>query len=213
MLRRLIALALGVGTIPQAQAVFIGFNEAGLAQLTLIVGQTGSAASEVVFNVNTAAALTAPPASSTSVPGVVTPAPTNGVAIRVRARTSGPAVRTVSLVVNQNAGASVQMFCFGGASVCSGNSPGSFSIPITKISWTVTNPGTLTYGGITYNTWNATNGSFTGAPQTLGTFQYGGGAATNGVEMNAFVTFRYNNDTVYPSGSYTTTLIYSAQML
>ena len=205
-LRMLTVLALSIGIIPQAHAVYVifGYNTAVPIDLSLTVGQAGTTtSSEVVFDVNTATLLTSP----IPVTGIVTPVTTarnDVVRLSVVARpTVSPRIVTISVT--------------SGPLVCSTGCTGSgISIPANKISWTDLTPNfQLQFQNVIYS--NIGNGTFTGGTQVLTFFRYGsvgtiGGSPFSGVEQRADLVFQYLNDTTYPPGSYTGTFVYSAVM-
>jgi hypothetical protein len=205
-LRLLTALALGLGAVPQAHALYLAlrYNTAVPIDLSLTVGQAGTTtSSEVVFDVNTATLLTPP----IPVTGIVTPATTarnDVVRLSVVARPSA-IPRTVTISVTSG-----PLVCTTG---CSGS---GISIPANKISWTdISVQNQAQYGGgALYN--SIGNGTFTGGTQTLRFFVWGStpgpGYLFEGIELRADFVFQYLNDTTYPPGSYTSTFVYSAVM-
>jgi len=204
VLRMLIVLALALGAIPQAQAVIFTFSEAGFPQIVLTVGQPGGGRSTASFNLNTFDKLT----TNTTEQAFVTPAPNDGIEIRVRVRNNG-AARVASL----STGMSVRLICFN-APACSGYPGGTFGIPPEKFSWIVTNPSSL-FTPSTGTISTPANGQYSqsnGVTNRILTQFIVGSPGPLGVDMSFFLRLLYNNDTRYPAGSYSGTVTYNLSM-
>lgn len=181
------------GTAP-AGAVFTYAATNAPYGITLQVG-SAAAIDEVIFNVTAANA-------------GLTPAPVTGSqSITVRVSPSRPSQvfaesRPVTLVVDSSAG----MPCI------TPTSCGATLIPFSTISWTSTDATSPSQGDIQSNTFSG------GAAQTLASFN----AATStffGIFdsdtrfMSNTLTFRYANSTVYPAGTYSGTVRFTATMM
>jgi len=162
--------------------------------ILLQVGAAGATINEVRFNVSNA--LTSPaPTSVAGVPDGATPAttPSGGVVVRLRGQWPSGS-RNVFLTVASPA----SLTCATPASC------GSTAIPIGSISW-VANDKT------NFTTFDIQNGSFTGAAaQPLTGYNCCGGS--DAVEMTNTLNFSYNNTTLFPAGSYTARVTYTASL-
>ncbi|SFQ56926.1 hypothetical protein SAMN05216567_12034 [Variovorax sp. OK605] len=193
-LRAAVALALLAGVAPRADAVFTYAPTSSAAYgITLQVG-AATGIDEVVFN---ATGANAGLATGTSIPG------SQSIIIRVSpARPARLLVenRPVTLTATVPAGLS-----------CTTTSCSATVIPFSEISWVSTNATSPAEGDIQ-------SGAFVaGSTQTLASFD--GATATillvNGDTrfMSNTLTFRYANTTVYPAGSYSGTVRFTATML
>ena len=117
--------------------------------------------------------------------------PTGSTDIEVNAWTLLPGSRTVTVSANSSAG----MACATAASC------GSTIIPFTQVSWIASNS-VAPNGG----TFDVQSGSFTGSgAQTIASFP-------SGRRMQNNLTFRYDNTTVYPAGTYSGVVTFTASM-
>lgn len=184
-------LLAGLCLVHDAAAVFT-FSNVNVArrQVTLRIGtNTAGVIDNVAFNV-AGAALAGGAVASTS----------GGVLVQVIVRkpqTSGAALAQ-SLTVNTSAG----LTCV------SGSGCGTTVIPFSSISWVSVVQETGTYAN-----WDIPDGTFTGASaQTL--YNVNVNPAFEGVMTSTnTLTFSYANATVYPSGSYTGRVIFTAASL
>ncbi|SEK15384.1 MULTISPECIES: hypothetical protein [unclassified Variovorax] len=194
-LRAAVALALLAGVAPRADAVFTYAPTSSAAYgITLQVG-AATGIDEVVFN---ATGANAGLATGTSIPG------SQSIIIRV-----SPA-RPARLLV-ENRPVTLTATVPAGLSCTTAASCSATVIPFSTISWVSTNATSPAEGDIQ-------SGAFVaGSTQTLASFD--GATATillvNGDTrfMSNTLTFRYANTTVYPAGSYSGTVRFTATML
>ena len=193
-LRAVVALALLAGMAPRADAVFTYAPTDSPYGITLQVG-SAAAIDEVVFN---ATGTNAGLATGTAIAG--------SQSITIRISPARPArllaeTRPVTLTATVPAALTCTTSASCGANV----------IPFSDISWVSTNATSPSEGDIQ-------NGSFAaGTTQTLASFN----AATATVLllnsdtrfMSNTLTFKYANTTVYPAGSYSGTVRFTATML
>ncbi|MBE7367288.1 hypothetical protein [Ramlibacter pallidus] len=170
-------------------------------EVTLQVGSPGNLVNEVRFTVNNAAV--APnPVPVTGIPSNNTPntSPAGGVEIIVTTRMP-PSVfgsDTMTLTVDSTQG----LACVGGSGC------GTTVIPFTTIGWTSYNTDPSGQD-IQAGTFNAT------ATQQLATYTVYTGFPWTGqsVNMRNVLVFRYDNATLYPSGTYEGRVVYTATNL
>ena len=199
--RLLLAAACTTPAVP-AQAVFtiVTDTDALNYTLTLRVGTAGATVDNVAFSVTGAnAGLT--PTTVTGTPAIsVSVAPT-------RATLFNATVYTVTLNVDSST-----------ALACQSGGCGTTTIPFSKISWVASNNGTAASGDIQ-------SGRFTGsASQSIASYNANATVCTgSGCPLIGWVTqsrqltgtqmqFFYDNDVVYPAGSYKGTVRFTASM-
>jgi len=193
-LRAVAAVALLAGIAPHAEAVFTYAATSQPYGITLQVG-SAVATDEVVFNASgpNAGLTMAPVAGSQSITISISPA---------RPAMVFAETRPVTLTANVPAGL-----------VCTtAPSCGTTVIPFSTISWVSTDATSPNEGDIQNGTFapgNATQplASFNAATTTLLVFN------GNTRFMSNTLTFQYSNATVYPAGSYSGTVRFTATML
>lgn len=193
-LRAAVALALLAGMAPRADAVFTYAPTDSPYGITLQVG-SAAAIDEVVFN---ATGTNAGLATGTAIAG------SQSITIRVSpARPFRLLVETRPVTLTATVPAALTCTT---SATCGAN-----VIPFSAISWVSTNATSPAEGDIQ-------NGSFVpGSTQTLASFN---GATATVLLVNSdtrfmsnTLTFRYANTTVYPAGSYSGTVRFTATML
>ena len=189
------AVLLGLGW-GQAWGVVTTFPIGGTRTILLQVGAAGGTVNTVRFNVSGAS--TSPsPMPATGVPDATTPTttPSGGVRVRMRATINNSSARTLSLVVNSQAG----MTCITPATC------GTVSIPFSKVSW-VSHEKDGTNDAV-----DIQSGSFNGTTtQTL--VSYFCCNPFRSFEMANTLVFTYANDTLYPAGQYRGRVTFTAYL-
>jgi len=181
-----------------AHAVVTFLNTGGGRSITLQVGSANAAINTVTFDVQGAAiAPSAAPVTGTAGGGAPPTSLTGGIQIVLTTNRRGNAPDVVKLVANSAAG----MACQSG--VCTGS---PLTIPFSTVSWTsFESNGSGSATGIP-------SGRFTGAAsQTLFSVTVPARAG-NGVRVSNVLVFSYDNATLFPSGSYSGRVTYTASV-
>jgi hypothetical protein len=181
-----------------AHAVVAFLNTGGGRSITLQVGSANAAINTVTFDVlNAAIAPSAAPVTGVAGGGAPPTAPAGGVFVMLTTNRRGNAPDVVKLVANSSAG----MRCQSG--VCTAS---PLTIPFSTVSWTSFE---VTGGG--FNAGIA-SGRFTGsASQTLLSLTVPARAG-NGVLVANTLVFSYDNATLFPSGTYSGRVTYTASV-
>ena len=171
-------------------------NTGGGRSITLQVGSANAAVNTVTFDVqNAAIAPSAAPVTGVAGGGAPPTAPTGGISIVLTTNRRGNAPDVVKLVANSAAG----MQCISGVCIAS-----PLTIPFSTVSWTSFE---LNGGGFAAG---IPSGSFTGAAsQTLYSVTVPASAG-NGVRVSNVLVFSYDDATLFPSGTYSGRVTYTA---
>jgi hypothetical protein len=185
-------LLLAAGTMLPAGAVITYFSGSGQRSISLRVGSNNTSVNCVTFNVTgTNVAPNATPVTGTPGCGAPATTPSGGIEFSLTANRRSTSGDVVHLTVDSSAGMS-----------CTGGGCGSTIVPFTTVSWTSQNrDGSML---------DIPNGSFTGgASQTILNIANGQGG-TDSVTVTNVLIFSYGNATLYPAGSYSGRVTFTA---
>jgi hypothetical protein len=182
--RSLVSSVTALGLLTPAEAVFTNLILPSLLNnITISVGSTNATIDTVNFG--TIAGNVVGNSAAVAAPGTV--------AVVVTGRTFLAGSRTVTVSADSAAGISCQT-----AATCA-----STPIPFSAVSWTVSN--SVAPSG-SPSVFDIQAGSFNGsASQTIASFP-------SGRSMSNTLSFKYANSTVYPAGSYSGRVTFTASM-
>ncbi len=183
---------------PGARAVVTFLNTGGNTSITLQVGSANATVNTVTFDVlNAAIAPSAAPVTGVAGGGAPATSPVGGILFTLTTNRRGTAPDVVKLVANSAAGLRCQ------TGVCT-TSP--LTIPFDTVSWTSFELNGGAFGA------GIPSGRFTdAAAQSLFSLTIPAGSG-NGVRISNVLVFKYDNATLFPSGTYSGRVTYTASV-